>query len=281
MLINAALHQLNEALAPSFNDQARRFLRQLVLILIQKGDFDAAIAASEAKPIANPQSKLLELVFSEPSQLIKVRRHTDLLIVLAERETVSIFLKTDSGSGMTHISPNQAEIMRRNGMNSPVIAVPSLECIQVAEMALTPTLMRVMLDFFEHPEMRCGVVELGSQRQVMITASSAEMILGQDYRRLRDAGKDHIIKERVGAATRLRREDYFYDYSLEQFERMTRELTPNDPSSTREITIQGEARSGEPYQWTHRYRLIQDESGRLYHVGQNLGFEPIREPIAV
>lgn len=272
------VEQLTEALSETYSDRAEQFMFDLIVYLAQKKDMKAAIAAISARPIPQPAQRCLEMVFATVDDLMQVRRQTDLLAAMAQRESISLLLRLESGKkGRTPISPKQARSKNlRQTMSTPVIALPG---IQVARMRFSPDLCRVMFEFMEHPDRACGLVELSSQRQLMITESSARMILQEDYDRLMALGREDLVRERVAAATSLRREDYFFKPDLEDFMRMTRELEPNNPDSRREITWRGLSRAGTWVAYTHEYRLVEADT-EIYHVGRNIAFEAIAEPVA-
>jgi hypothetical protein len=276
--IERTIRQVAEVLSEPYGEQAEQFIFDLIVLLVQKKDIQAAMAAISARPIPQPTQRCLEMVFATAEDLKRVRGQADLLAAMAQRESISLLLRLESGQGRTPISPNQARSnLRKNTMSAPVIALPG---IQVAKMRFSPHLVRTLMEFMEHPDRACGVVELSTQRQLMITESSARMILQEDYTRLMELGREDLVRERVAAATSLRREDYFFAPDLDAFMRMTRELEPNNPDSRREITWRGQSRSGSWVNYTHQYKLIQDDLGKVYHVGQNVAFEPIAEPVA-
>ena len=278
MLTNA-LQQLDKVLADPYGVQVEQFMFELICGLAQEKHVDAAIAAAAARPIPVPTQGLLEIVFKSANELKEVRGHADLLAKMARRESVRILLRLESGGGKTPISPNQARTHRKRIMNAPVIAMPG---IQVAKMRLSQPLLEVLFDFIENPDRACGVVELATQSQLIITESSAQMILQGDYARLMSEGSQDVIRDRVAQATSLKREDYFFPPDLEEFNRVTRqELEANNPGSSRELTWRGQSRDGSWVSYTHLYRLIADEFGGVYHVGENLGFEAIANPVAV
>lgn len=275
--------QLDAVLSEVYDRQPAKFVFDLVILLLQGKNVAAAKAAVSAKITANRADRRLELVFDEVADFLSVRSQVDLLASMADAEDLSeIVLWLKSGKGRTPISPKMLELhsqqRRKPMMSSPIIALPG---IHIGDAILSPALVDVINEFNEHPDWACGVVELKSQRQIMITGASARMILGGDFDRLMAAGAENIIRERVAAATRLKRENYFYLPHLEEFMRMTRQdLEPNNASSRRELTWWGQARDGSWVEYTHEYRTVMDAWGHVYHVGRNLGFRSIPEPVA-
>lgn len=272
--------QLDELLADAYDRQPTQFIFDLAILLLQGKDLNAAKAAVSADITANRSDRSLELVFDEVADLLSVRKHTDLLASMADVEHLSeILLRLKCGQGRTPISPKMLERtrqQRKKPMNLPIIPLPG---IQIAQTRLSLPLINVINDFIENPDWACGVVELSTQRQLIVTEASAKMILRSDFDRLIAAGEEHEIRERVAAATNLKREDYFYPPDLLEFMRMTRrDLEPNNPSSKQELTWRGQSRDGTWVRYTHEYRLIMGDLNEVYHVGRNVGYEAIAEP---
>jgi len=274
---------LDEVLADAYGRDAERFLFELAIQFLNGRDLEAACAAIAAQAVINPSSQQLELVFEGAQQLLSVRKHTDLLATMAKKEDLQqILLRLQSGEGRAKISPKMLQRQPRiKAMSSPLIALPNLTGIQIAQTRLSPQLLGVLNEFLENPDQACGIVDISTQRQLVITEASARMILRDDFDRLMEEGLEAEIRRRVAAATNLRREDYCYSPDLELFTRLNRELEPNNPQSRRELRWRGRARDGSWVEYFHEYWAIQDDLGLVYHVGRNIAFEPIPEPVAV
>ena len=137
--------------------------------------------------------------------------------------------------------------------------------IQVAEMKLSLPLARIIAEFLEFPERKCGVIRLSDERQVILSASSAALI------------HEATLEE----AVRRKRQDYWYEADLADVNQRTRqELEPNNPNSFLEFTWRGVDKTKTMWRrFTNRYRLVQDNAGQVYQVSESLAAKPITAPL--
>lgn len=270
---------VEEVLRPCYDRQVEKFSFDVAIEMLGQKDLDAAEAAIVSRFSGDPAGRTVRVRCESMEQLRRLKKYVKVLGRMAAIEGLKR-IDLQYGDRKFSASPGMAVSQQRKVTMNPVIALP-LPGIQIAQMQLSRPLLEVMMEFIENPEWRCGVVSLKDQHQVIITKSSAQMILGADYDRLMSGGQEEEARSRLAAATNLKREDYFYLPDLEDFMQSTRQqLTVNDRDSEIELSWRGRDRSGAWKQFTQRTRLISD-GGEVYHVARNIDVVDIREPVAV
>ena len=146
----------------------------------------------------------------------------------------------------------------------PLIAAPGL---QIAEMRLSLPIVRVLETFLEYPERKSALVRLEDERQMVISESAATLI------------KNATVRD----AVQRKREDFWYLPDLEAFTlESQQQLEADNPDSILEFSWRGVDRTGQDWRrFTHRYRLVSDAYGTLYHIAENIGVEPSLQPTPV
>jgi len=89
--------------------------------------------------------------------------------------------------------------------------------------------------------------------------------------------KNATVEEAIGR----KRESYWFAPDLADFmQRSRRELEPNNPQSSIVVTWRGVDRTGRDWrEFTHSYRLLEDNERILYHCSKNLEFRSIATPV--
>jgi hypothetical protein len=152
-------------------------------------------------------------------------------------------------------------------MPAPIIAAPK-QAIFTSEGYLPAEIFSVVMGFVENPDKKCGLVL--NDRQLVITQASADIILGEGYQSFSESE----ICEKLKAATRLTRQDYFYGPDLFSLrERIHREVEPNSGVGI-EVGCRIQARDGNWYLYTHNYRTVLSQ-GRLFEVVESVGLDPL------
>jgi len=143
---------------------------------------------------------------------------------------------------------------------APVL-IPGVQAQQIMSLPI----LKVLTEFLEHPEERRALVRLHDQRQIAMTQSSQVLI------------KDATVEEAIGR----KRESYWFAPDLADFmQRSRRELEPNNPQSSIVVTWRGVDRTGRDWrEFTHSYRLLEDNERILYHCSKNLEFRSIAAPV--
>jgi hypothetical protein len=143
---------------------------------------------------------------------------------------------------------------------APVL-IPGVQAQQIMSLPI----LKVLTEFLEHPEERRALVRLHDQRQIAMTQSSQVLI------------KNATVEEAIGR----KRESYWFAPDLADFmQRSRRELEPNNPQSSIVVTWRGVDRTGRDWrEFTHSYRLLEDNERILYHCSKNLEFRSIAAPV--
>jgi hypothetical protein len=143
---------------------------------------------------------------------------------------------------------------------APVL-IPGVQAQQIMSLPI----LKVLTEFLEHPEERRALVRLHDQRQIAMTQSSQVLI------------KNATVEEAIGR----KRESYWFAPDLADFmQRSRRELEPNNPQSSIVVTWRGVDRTGRDWrEFTHSYRLLEDNERVLYHCSKNLEFRSIAAPV--
>jgi len=251
-----------------------RFRLSLTQELLSQGATDAAIAAFRSQVDVSWLHRCVGLRCPTETAVRSLLAEAGLLASVATKENVPrVNLSTPDGRRVFPIPSCIKQRSRRTPM--PTIAMPG---IQLSSMRLDRNLMGVVIEFLEHPERACGLVEAASERQLLLTEGAASIILGDSFSRY----SEERIRDRLREATKMKRADYFYLPDLADFNRDIKQgLTPNDPDSALILSPRMQARDGRWYRYTHEYRAIQDDLGNLYHVGRSIGVDPVPAPAAV
>lgn len=168
-----------------------------------------------------------------------------------------------------------AQPWRKRSMSQavePTIVTPAL---QLAQCRLDENLIRVLMEFLENPDQKCGLVAARTEQQIALSESAAQIILGQDFSSM----APDVIRLKLVEATAMKREDYFWLPDLEQFRKDILALEPNNRDSKIVLRPRMQARDGHWYEYAHEYKAIQDIWGNLYHVGRSVGMEPVPSPV--
>ncbi|HEY9697046.1 MAG TPA: hypothetical protein V6D10_07270 [Trichocoleus sp.] len=158
-----------------------------------------------------------------------------------------------------------ASMANPGGMMFNSVLLPG---IRVAQMRLSLPIVRELENFLEHPDEKWVLVKLSSdlqsQQQIAMSESCQVLISGAT----------------VEQAINRQRREYWHLPDLEDLNRSTQQLEPNNPRSIIETSWLGvdvPTRSNWR-KFTYQYRLIQDDSGVLYQVGKNLDVEAVQPP---
>ncbi len=269
-----------KAIQGAYRGQVEQARAAVAIKLINGKHYDAARKMLGVELAGDSELRVLRVLCSDAETFLGLRGMIREFARLARDENLSRVV-LEWGEKKAQASPKMAgQYQRKTNMTTtPLIALPG---IQIGKMRLSRPLLEVLIGFAENPGDRCGVVELETQRQLIVTEASAQMILGREYDRLLTEGKEAEIRERVAAATNLRREDYFHLPDLEEFNRETRQrLEPNNPHSSIRLRWRGIGRDKLWREFHHEYRLVSDDIGRVYHVAKNLESREIAAPSLV
>lgn len=131
--------------------------------------------------------------------------------------------------------------------------------VQAGELKLTLPLLRVVTDWLQSPETRGGLVRLTDERQVLMTGASGVLVT-----------TDTLVE-----AVQRRREEFWYLPDLEEMRRRSRQEAGFEFTFRTFDPVLG----GDWMSFTNRYRVVEDGLGNTYHVGENLAWESIPDPV--
>lgn len=245
-----------------------RLLRvDIIERLLQAGFGFAALAVYRSTMETESERKVVCLKIA-PSALKTLVAVADLLRQSARDQGVAL-LVLDTGRRRFPIAQPWRNNMKAS--TPPAIITPSL---QLAQMRLDESLIRVLLGFLERPEEVFGLVSAATEQQMALSESAARIILGADFA----AMTPDAVRQKLVEATAMKREDYFWLPDLEDFRRDIRGLEPNNPDSQIILRPRMQARDGNWYEYVHQYTAVQDSWGNLYHIGRSLDMAPVATP---
>lgn len=139
--------------------------------------------------------------------------------------------------------------------------------IQLDSIKLSIPLLQVFEEFLEFPERRYGLVRRSDQRQLAVSEAVRSQVL-----------KSGVTLEEV---VKRRRQDYWHLPNLEDWQRVSRELEPNNPNSRIEYSyIVHDTTHNNWRLFTSEFRLIQcPVSQVIYEVSRGLDVIPVASPL--
>lgn len=139
--------------------------------------------------------------------------------------------------------------------------------IQLDSIKLSIPLLQVFEEFLEFPERRYGLVRRSDQRQLAVSEAVRSQVL-----------KSGVSLEEV---VKRRRQDYWHLPNLDDWQRVSRELEPNNPNSKLEYSyIVHDTTHNNWRQFTSEFRLIQcPVSQVIYEVSRGLDVIPVASPL--
>jgi len=155
-------------------------------------------------------------------------------------------------------------------LGSEVIMTQSiyLQGIQLDSIKLSLPLLRVFEEFLEFPDRRYCLIRRSDQRQLAVSEAVRSQVL-----------KSGVSLEEV---VKRRRQDYWHLPNLEDWQRVSRELEPNNQNSRLEYSyIVHDTTCNNWRRFTSEFRLIQCPVTQvIYEISQGLDVVPVASPIS-
>jgi hypothetical protein len=123
--------------------------------------------------------------------------------------------------------------------------------VQIADMALTPTIINLLQEMVIFPERKHGLVRVADQRQVAMVSTFTP----------------HLTNYTPKLAVQKSRYDYWLPQYLDEFLKVSKqELTPNSKASKLEFAYHvSEDLNGPEGRFVGSFKLIKDELDNYYH----------------
>lgn len=139
--------------------------------------------------------------------------------------------------------------------------------IQLDSIKLSLPLLRVFEEFLEFPERRYGLVRRSDQRQLAVSEAVRSQVL-----------KSGVSLEEV---VKRRRQDYWHLPNLDEWQKVSRELEPNNDNSRLEYSyIIHDTTCNNWRRFTSEFRLIQCPVTQvIYEISQGLDVIPVASPL--